>query len=101
MPQEVVGPAPGLTFGIHICPAEKERLNNEVLELKFTRLDSLMNPLMARVEPPRMAAHGDNPSLFLDRQDAFRVSQGIGDGNFDFDMFSRPHDLYRLLRMNL
>src|SRR5213593_3054103 len=75
MPQQMVRPAARLAFGIHVGAAEKEGLYDQVLQLQFARFDSLVNPLMARVEAAGVSAHGHETRFFLDRENSFRVGE--------------------------
>ena len=56
---------------------------------------------MARIEPPGMATHGDDLRFPLNPEDTLRIGQRVCDGDFDFNMLSSPHGLYRLFRMDL
>src|ERR1700676_3286939 len=57
MPEEMIGPRARLPQGIYILATKKIGLNIHLQDLEFAVLDSLMHPLMRRVEPPGMPDH--------------------------------------------
>src|SRR5438876_7879545 len=65
MPKQVIRPASRLSCGIHIRATEEEGLNDEMLELEFTRFDPFVNPLMAWIEAPRVTTHRGDAGFFL------------------------------------
>ena len=48
----------------------------------------LMDPLMTGVEPAGMAAHRDQPGLFLQVDDRLRIGPGICERDFDLHMLA-------------
>src|SRR5579862_7374773 len=97
MPEQMVRPASGLSFGIHVRSPEEKRLNHKVLDLELAFCDFLMDPLMAGIEPARMPGHCHDAGLTLNGEDPFRICQRVGDWNFDFDVFPGMHALDCLL----
>ena len=80
---------------------KKKCLHDEVLQLELAGLDLLVNPLVARIESPRVAAHRDKAGLFLNGENLFGVGKRIGNRNLDLDVLSGAHALDRLLGMHL
>jgi len=66
MPKQMVRPASRFAFRIHVCSPKEERLHYQMLQFQLTRFDSLMDPLMAGIEAPRVSAHGNQACFFLD-----------------------------------
>jgi hypothetical protein len=71
------------------------------LNPEFPSLDLVVDPLMTRIEAPRVAGHGDQTGLLLHIDDALRVGQGIGHRYLDLHVLPGAHDLHRLIRMYL
>ena len=65
VPQQVVGPAARLAEGVGVRAAEEVGLHVHLLDRELAGGDPLVHPLVARVEPSRMAAHRDQPRLLL------------------------------------
>ena len=59
MPQQVIRPAARLAFEVDVLAPKEERLHDQLLELQFAGLDTLVHPLMRRIEPPGVPRHGD------------------------------------------
>src|SRR5882762_11225266 len=86
MPEQMVGPAPGFAFGIHVRTAEEKRLDDQMLQFEFASLDLFMNPLVARVETACMTAHCGQSGFFLNSENTFRIGQRVCDRDLDLDM---------------
>ena len=70
VPQQVVGPAAGLAEGVRVGAAEEVRLTTRCWRLQLARHDAAVHPLVARVEAPGVAHHGD------ERRCVLRVDHG-------------------------
>src|SRR2546421_11122650 len=77
MPEQMIRPASGFSFRIHVGPAEEKCLNDQMLQLEFTGFDSLVDPLMAWIESPSMSAHRYEAGLFLHRKDSLGVGKRV------------------------
>ncbi len=60
-----------------------------------------MHPLMARIEAPHVAAHGDDAGLVGDFHQRLGVLDTVGDRDFDQHMLAGAHDLLALAEMQL
>jgi hypothetical protein len=101
VPEQVICPAAWFAFGIHIGAAEEERLNHKVLQREFAFLDSIVDPLMAGIEPSRVSAHCGESGFLCDFQDHFRVRKIVCNRNFDLHVLAGSHHLYRLFGVHL
>src|SRR5262245_9050318 len=97
----MIRPASWFAFGIHVCPAEEKRLYDEVLQLQFASLDSLVNPLVTRIESTRVPAHRDESRFFLNGENSFGVGERVRNRDFDLNVFARPHALDGLFGVDL
>src|SRR6185437_800067 len=100
-PQQMICPAARLASRIHVGAAEEIGLHVHLQHLQLAGHDALVDPLMARVEAARVAAHGDQAALLLYLRQLFGVLQAIRDGNLDLHVLARTHALDTLLRMHL
>ena len=101
VPEEMIRPTPGLARGVGVGPAEEVRLDIHLLDLEFTGEDLPVDPLVARVEPPGMPAHGDQTGFALDKVHPLRVGERISDGDFDHDVLACAHALLGLSGVHL
>ena len=69
--------------------------------MEFTFKDAPAHELMARVEAPGVADHGDEPASLLLRDHRFRVLQTVGERNLDLHMLASLEALKRLRRVHL
>ncbi len=100
VPEQVIGPAPRLAFGVQVAAAEKESLHVQVLQRQLARLDLSVNPLMTGIEAPRVSNHGNQPGLFLHGNHALRIRKRLGHRDLNLDVFAGAHHLDRLFRVN-
>ena len=63
--------------------------------------DLFMDVLVAGVEAPGMASHGDDAGFLLNLQQLFGVGEGIRDGDFDHDVLASTHTLNALRGVHL
>ena len=101
MPQQMIGPTTRLAQRIGVGPAEEIGLHVHLLNLQLAGLDALMNPLVAGIEAPGVAAHADDARLLLHLQQPFGVGQVVGNRDFDHHVLARAHALLGLLRVHL
>jgi hypothetical protein len=64
VPQQVVGPAARLAQRVHVAAAEEVGLHVHLLDVELAGSDLLVDPLVAGVEAPGVAAHGDQAGDF-------------------------------------
>ena len=89
VPQQMVCPAARLTQRVHVGAAEKIGLHIHLVNVELSRLNLLVHILVAGVEAARVAAHGNQASLFLQRHDLRAVAVHIAQRNFHLNMFAR------------
>src|SRR3954462_11011995 len=99
VPQQVVCPATGLTESVHVRPAKKEGLHIHLLDVEFSAHNLAMDPLMAGIEPAGTAAQRDQPGLFLQADDRWRIGPGICELNLNLHMLASLEARHRLCRM--
>jgi hypothetical protein len=91
MPEEMIRPASGFAFRVHVRPSKEEGLHDQVLQLELTLLDAFVNPLMAWIErgcgPPWPSVRF--PSA---REDLFGVCQESAMGISIWTCFAGAHD---------
>src|ERR1700722_15539447 len=96
MPEQMIGPGARLSRRVHVGAAEEKGLHVHLLDMEFTFKDAPAHELMARVEAPSMADHGDKPGLFLLRDHRFGVLQAVVERNLDLRMLAGLEALKRL-----
>ena len=96
MPQQVVGPAPGLAQRVDVGAAEEEGLGHQVLKLQLPGLDPPMHPLVARVEASHVVHHRDQAGgpLYLDHP--LGAHERIRHRDLDEHVFAGVHHLLGL-----
>jgi hypothetical protein len=88
VPQQVVGPGARLAQCVHVRAAEEVGLHVHLLDVEFAGANLLVDPLVAGVEAPRVAAHGDQPGLLLQREHGFGVGQAVGQRDLDLHVLA-------------
>ena len=83
VPQQVIRPASRLAERVRVRAAEKVRLHVHLLDRQLALGDAVVDPLVAGVEPPRVAAHADDARLPLDLHHPLRVGEVVRDRNLD------------------
>ncbi len=78
VPEQVVGPRARLAEGVHVGTPEEVRLHVHLLDRELARRDAPVHPLVRRVEPSRVADHGDEAGLPGHPLDLERVRPGVG-----------------------
>ena len=73
VPEQMIGPRTRLAQRVHVGAAEKIGLHIHLQDLQLADLDAFMNPLMRRIETPRVPAHADHAGLLLHLQQIFRI----------------------------
>ncbi len=101
VPQQMVGPAARLAERIRVGATKEIRLHVHLQHLEFAGPDALVDPLMTRIEAPRVPAHGDQPAGALRRHHALGTGQRIGDRNLDHDVPAGLEALDGLRRVQL
>ena len=101
VPEQVVGPASRLAFGVDVPAPEEIGLHVHLLDGELAGLDSLVNPLVAGIESPRVPRHRNETRLFLHPHQPFGVGQRVGHGDLDFHMLAGAHALFGLVRVHL
>ena len=96
VPQEVVGPRPGLPQGIEVLSAEEVGLHVHLLQGELAGGDPAVHPLVARVEAPGVADHPDQAALLLDAQARLGVAQRVGQGDLHLHVLPRRQAGLRL-----
>src|SRR5215472_4697659 len=101
VPQEMVGPAARIAGRVDVPAAKEVGLHVHLLDLELALLDLLVDVLVARVEPPHMAAHGGDAGLLGDLHQVLGVLDAVGDRNLDQHVLARTHHLLALAEMHL
>src|ERR1700686_5283496 len=97
----MIGPNAGFSGCVPVRTPEKISLHIHLLDLQLTRLDFLVNVLMAGIEAARVASHADDAGFFLHSDQALGIRESVRDGDLDLDMFPCAHALLALLRVHL
>ena len=69
--------------------------------LQFAPLDPVANPLMARIEASRVAAHCDDAGLLLHAHQSLGIGEIVGNRNLDHHMLAGAHAHLTLGGMHL
>jgi hypothetical protein len=101
MPQQVIGPGTRLPERIHVRATEEERLYVHLLDLQLAGGDALVDPLMRRIEAPRVSDHADQPGQPLQLIDGLGVLPAVGERDLHLHVLARFHALDRLLCVQL
>ncbi len=101
MPQQMVGPAPGIAGSIHVLAAEEIGLHVHLLDRQLAFLDALVNPLVAGIEAAHVPAHRDHAGLLGDPHQALGILDAVGYRNLDQHVLARTHDLLALAEVHL
>ncbi len=101
VPQKMVGPGPGFTFGVDIFTTEKIGLNIHLLNGNFTDCYLFMHPLMGGIEAAGMSDHADKSRFLLYLVNSLGFFPVVGKGDFHLHMFTGFHALNSLRRMQL
>ena len=97
VPQQVVGPAPGLAEGVRVRATEEERLAHQMLKAKLPGLDPVVHPLVARVEAPDMVRHRHQAGFALHLGHPFRTRERVGHRDLDQHVLAGAHRLLGLV----
>ena len=100
VPEEVVRPAAGLAESVHVGSAEEVGLYIQLLQLQLPGLKPAVQQLVTGIEAASVPTHGDEAGFPLGGYYQFGVRQGICDGDFHHDMFTRTHHLNGLSGMD-
>ena len=101
MPQQMIGPAARIAGGVDVLAAEEIGLHVHLLDLQLAGDDLLVDVLMARIEAPHMAAHGDDAGLLGDLHQVLGVLDAVGDRDLDQHMLAGAHHLLALAEVHL
>jgi hypothetical protein len=96
----VIGPAAGIARRVDVPAPEEIGLHVHLLDFQLASRDTLVHPLMARIEAPDVATHGDHARLPRNAHQRFRIRDAVGDGNFDQHVLARADDLLALPKMH-
>ncbi len=101
MPEQVIGPAPRLAFGVHVLATEEIGLDVHLLDGEVARRDPVVDELVARIEPAGVADHAGQAGFLLLSQHCLGIAQAVGERDLDLDMLARVHALDRLVGVHL
>ena len=101
VPKQMIGPRARLAQRIHVGAAKEIRLHVHLLDRELARNDSLVHPLVARVEAARVADHRNLAGLFLESRDLLGVREAVGQRNLDLDVLARLEAGDRLCGVHL
>jgi hypothetical protein len=77
-----------LAEGVRVRAAEEIRLHVHLLNLELALDDSLMNPLVRRIEAARVADHANESCFLLCLGDSLRVRQTVGERDLDLHVLA-------------
>src|SRR5262252_1502119 len=101
VPQEMVGPAARIARRVDVPAAKEVGLHVHLLDLELALLDLLVDVLVARIEPPHMAAHGGDAGLLGDLHQVLGVLDAVGDRDLDQHVLAGAHHLLALAEVHL
>ncbi len=81
--------------------AEEIGLHVHLQDLELTGIDLPVDPLVRRIEPPRVAGHRDDAGLLLHLHDFLGVLQVVRHRDLDLHVLARAHALDGLRSMHL
>ena len=100
VPEQVIGPAPRLARRVHVLAPEEIGLHVHLLDIQFALLDALVHPLMAGIEAPHVADHGDDAGFVGDLHQRLGVLDRVGDRDFDQHVLAGAHHLFALAEVH-
>ena len=101
VPQQVIGPAAGLTQSVHVGATEEIGLHIHLLNVEFAGLDFVVHILVAGVETAGVTAHR-HQTFFFGKLDHFvSVFPAVSQRNFHLHMFARLQASNALCSMHL
>ena len=101
MPEQMIGPAARLAGRIRVGATEEVGLHVHLQNLELALLHPLVNPLVARVEPPHVSRHAVDAGLLGDLSQLLGVRDAVGDRDFDQHVFAGAHHLFALAKVHL
>ena len=101
VPQQVVGPRARLAGRVHVLAAKEVGLDVHLLHVQLTRLDPLVDPLVAGVEAAHVPGHADHAGLLLDRYQPLGIGDRISDWDLDQDVLAGAHGHLGLIGVDL
>ncbi len=101
VPEQMVGPAARIAGGVDVLPAEEIGLHVHLLDGELALHDALVHPLVAGIEAPHVAAHGDHAGLLGDLHQIFGILDAVGDRNLHQHVLAGAHHLLALAEVHL
>ena len=93
VPEQVIRPGARLAERVRVAATEEIGLHVHLLDPELAAPDAPMDPLVRRVESPRVTDHADAAGVMLHACDLARVRPVVGERDLDLHVLAGPHAL--------